>query len=193
MNHTKTDRIWPARLFAFPILQLKFSTQRWAVPTEVCPNCNSMSKANALFEATEFRSNLLCSYCCCSVAQLCLTLCHPMDCSTPGFLSFTISRSLLRLMSIESVMPSNHLILCCPLLLLPSIFPSIRVFSNKWVLHIKWPSIGVSVSASVLTMNIQDWSPSGWTGLVSLQSKGTSKIFNTTFQKHQFFSTQLSL
>ena len=131
MNHTKTDRIWPARLFAFPILQLKFSTQRWAVPTEVCPNCNSMSKANALFEATEFRSNLLCSYCCCSVAQLCLTLCHPMDCSTPGFLSFTISRSLLRLMSIESVMPSNHLILCCPLLLLPSIFPRIRVFS--WV------------------------------------------------------------
>ena len=139
MNHTKTDRIWPARLFAFPILQLKFSTQRWAVPTEVCPNCNSMSKANALFEATEFRSNLLCSYCCCSVAQLCLTLCHPMDCSTPGFLSFTISRSLLRLMSIESVMPSNHLILCCPLLLLPSIFPRIRVFSNESALCIRWP------------------------------------------------------
>ena len=138
MNHTKTDRIWPARLFAFPILQLKFSTQRWAVPTEVCPNCNSMSKANALFEATEFRSNLLCSYCCCSVAQLCLTLCHPMDCSTPGFF-ITSSQSLLKLMSIESVRLSNHLILCGPLLILPSIFPSIRVFSSESVLHIRWP------------------------------------------------------
>ena len=128
----------------------------------------------------------------CSVVS-CLTLCDPIDCSTPGFPVHHQLPELAQIMSIESVMSSNHLILCCPLLLLPSIFPSIRVFSNKWVLHIKWPSIGVSVSASVLTMNIQDWSPSGWTGLVSLQSKGTSKIFNTTFQKHQFFSTQLSL
>ena len=61
-----------------------------------------------------------------------------MDCSTPGFLSITISQSLLKLMSIESVMPSNHLILCYPLLLLPSIFPSITVFSNESVLHIRW-------------------------------------------------------
>ena len=68
---------------------------------------------------------------CCSVAQSCPTLCDPMDCSTPGFLSFTISQSLLTLMSIESVMPSNHLILCRPLLLLPSIFPRIQVFSNE--------------------------------------------------------------
>ena len=60
-----------------------------------------------------------------------------MDCSTPGFLSFTVSKSLLKLMSIESVMPSNHLILCGPLLLLPSIFPSIRVFSNESVLHFR--------------------------------------------------------
>ena len=72
-----------------------------------------------------------------SVAQSCLTLCDPMDYSTPGFLSFTISPSLLKLMSIELVMLSNHLILCCPLLL-PSIFPSIRVFSNESVLHIRW-------------------------------------------------------
>ena len=74
-----------------------------------------------------------------SVAHFCLTLCDPMDCSTLGSLSTTNSQSLLKLMSIESVMPSNHLILCCPLLLPPSIFPSIRVFSNKSVLHIKWP------------------------------------------------------
>ena len=66
-------------------------------------------------------------------------------------LSFTISWSLLKLMSIESVMPSNHLILCCPLLLLPSVFPSIRVFSNQSALHIRW----TSASASVLPMNIQ--------------------------------------
>ena len=69
--------------------------------------------------------------------QLCLTLCDPMDCSTPAPLSITNSRSLLKLMSIESVMPSNHLILCCPFLL-PSIYPSIRVFSNESALHMRW-------------------------------------------------------
>ena len=79
---------------------------------------------------------LFCRY---SVAQSCPTLRDPMDCSTPGLLSITNSRSLLKFMSIESVRPSNHLILCRPLLLLPSIFPSIRVFSNESVLHIRWP------------------------------------------------------
>ena len=69
--------------------------------------------------------------CCCSVTQSCPTLCNPMDCSTQTSLSFTISLSLLRLIPIELVMPSHHLVLCRPLLLLPSIFPSIRVFSNK--------------------------------------------------------------
>ena len=73
----------------------------------------------------------------CSLAQSCRTLCDPMDCSTPGF-SFTISQSLLKLMSIESVRPSNHLVLCCPLFLLPSIFPNIRVFSNESALPIRW-------------------------------------------------------
>ena len=72
-----------------------------------------------------------------SVAQLCLTLCNPMDCSSQASLSITNSRSLLKLMSIESVMPFNHLILCRPLLLLPSIFSSIRVFSNESVLCIR--------------------------------------------------------
>ena len=71
--------------------------------------------------------------------QLCLTLCNPMDCSMQSSLSITNSRSLLKLMSIESVMPSNHLILYCPLLLLPSIFPIIRVFSSESVLWIRWP------------------------------------------------------
>ena len=91
-------------------------------------------------------------------------------------------------------MSSNHLILCCPLLLLPSIFPSIRLFSSESALHLRWPNIGVSASASVLPMNIQDWSPLGWTGLISLQSKGLSRVFsNNTVQKHKFLGPQLSL
>ena len=86
-------------------------------------------------------------------------------------LFITNTQRLLKLMSIESVMPSNHLILCCPLLLLTSIFPSIRVFSNESVFESGGQSIGVSASASVLPMNIQDWFALGLTGLISLQSK----------------------
>ena len=92
----------------------------------------------------------------------------PWTAACQASLSITNSRSLLKLMSIESVMPSNHLILCHPFLLLPSIFPSIRIFSNELVLCIRWPNIGVSASASVLLMNIQDWFPLGLTGFISL-------------------------
>ena len=109
-------------------------------------------------------------------------------------LYITSSWSLLKLMSIESLMPSNHHILCCHLLLLPSIFPSIRVLSNESVLSTRWPkywSYSFSVSPPV---SAQDWSALGWTGWISLQSKGLSRVFpNSTIQKHQFFSTQLSL
>ena len=90
-------------------------------------------------------------------------------------LSITKTRSSLRLTPIQSVMPSSRLILCRPLLLLPSVFPSIRGFSNESVLRITWPSIGVSASASVLPMNIQDWFPLGLTDWISLLSKGLSK------------------
>ena len=86
-----------------------------------------------------------------SLTQLCLTLCHPMDCSTPGFPVHHQFQSFLKLMFIESVMPSNHLTLCRPLLLLPSIFSSIRVFSNEAVLRIRWPkywSFSFSISPS---------------------------------------------
>ena len=86
-----------------------------------------------------------------SVTQSCLTLCKPMDCSTPGLPVHHNSWSLLKLMSIESVMPSNHFILCCPLLLPPSIFSSIRVFSNDSALRIRWPkywSFSFSISPS---------------------------------------------
>ena len=111
-----------------------------------------------------------------------------------AFLTFTISQSLLKLMSIESVMLSSHLILCHPLLLLPSIFTSIRSFPTSQFFTSGGQSIGVLASASVLLMNIQDWYPLGLTGLISLQSKGLSRVFsNTTTQKHQFFCVQHSL
>ena len=107
-------------------------------------------------------------------------------------LSITNSRSLLKLISIESVMPSSHLILCCPLLL-PPIPPNIRVFLMSQRFAWGGPSIGVSASASVLPINTQDWSPLEWTGWISLQSKGLSRVFSsTTVQKHQFFGAQLS-
>ena len=106
-------------------------------------------------------------------------------CQAP--LSITNSWSLLRLMSIESVMPSNHLILCHPLLLPPSIIPSIRVFASGG------QSIGVLASASVFPVNFQDWFPLGLTGWIFLQSKGFLRVFsNTTVQKHQFFGAQPS-
>ena len=89
-------------------------------------------------------------------------------------LSITNSQSLLKLMLIESVMPSSHLILCRPLLLLSPVPPRIRVYSNESTLHMSGQSIGVSASASVLPMNTQDWSPSGWTGWISLQSNSGS-------------------
>ena len=109
-------------------------------------------------------------------------------------LSITNSRSSLKLTSIESVMPSNHLILCRPLLLLPPIPPRISLF--QWVNSSREVAqeLGVSALASVLPMNTQDWSPLGWTDWISLQSKGLSRVFcNTTVQKHQFSGAWLSL
>ena len=92
------------------------------------------------------------------------------------------------------MMPSDHLILCRPLLLLPSVFPSIRVFFNESALCISGQNIGASASASVLPMNIQGWFPLWLTGLVSLLSKGLSRVFSsTTVWKHQFFGAQWSI
>ena len=118
----------------------------------------------------------------------------PWTAACQAFLSITNCRSLLKLMSTESVMPSKHFILCCPLLLPPSIFPSIRVFSNVSVLHIRGPkywsfsfNITPSNEYSGLISFRMDW-------LVSLQSKGLSGVFsNTTVQKDKFFRAQLSL
>ena len=106
-------------------------------------------------------------------------------------LSITNSQSLLRLLSFESVMPSNCLILCRPLLLPPSIFPSIRAFQMSQFFASGGQNIGALASASLLPMNIQDGFPLGLTSLISLQSKGLARVFsNTTVQKHQFFSAQ---
>ena len=118
-------------------------------------------------------------------------LATPWTAACQASLPITISQSLLKLMSIKSVMPSNHLILCGPLLLLSSIFPSITIFSNESVLRIRWPkywsfSISPSNEYSGLISFRMDW-------FDLLQSKGLSRVFsNTTVQKHQFFGAQLS-
>ena len=129
-----------------------------------------------------------------SVAQSCLTLCDPMKRSTPGLPVHPQIPKFAQTRSIKLVMPSNHLILCRPLLLLPSIFPSIRVFSNELVLCMRWPkywSFSFSISPSneysgLISFRI-DW-------LDLLAAKGLSRVFsNTTVPKHQFFGDQLSL
>ena len=134
------------------------------------------------------------SYCCSpSCVWLFVT---PWTAAHWASLCFAISRSLLKLMSIESVKPSNHLILCHPFLLLPSIFSSIRVFSKNFFQF--FASVGQSTGASalalVLPMNIQGWFPLGLTGLTSLLFEGLSRVFSsTTIQKHQFLDAQPSL
>ena len=125
-----------------------------------------------------------------SVAQSCPTLCDPMDCSTPGLPVPHHSWSLLKLMSIESVMPSNHFILCCPLLLLPSIFPSIRVFSGQSVLHIRWPkwwSFNFYISPS-----------NEYSGQISFRIDGfdflaVQRTLNSLFQHHSSKASILQL
>ena len=143
---------------------------------------------------SSFKYNIFC--CCCSVTCVQLFV-SPWTAACQASLSFTISWSLLKLMSVQSVIPSIHLILYWPLLLLPSIFPSIGVFSYESALHIRWPKY--SASASVLLMSIQGRFPLGLTGLISLQSKGFSGVFSsTTIQKalilqcSAFFMVQFS-
>ena len=130
---------------------------------------------------------------CCSITKLCPTLCNSMDCNMPGFL---VLRYLLEFAQIHVHwvgMPSNHLISCCPFSSCPQSFPTSGPFPMSRVFASGGHSIGLSASASVLAMNIQGWSPLGLTDLMSLQSKGLSRVFSsTTFVKHQFFGTQPS-
>ena len=126
-------------------------------------------------------------------AQLCPTLWDCMDCSTSGFpaLHYLLELAQIHVHWVGDAIHPSHL--CRLLLLLPSIFPSIRVFSNESAVCIRWPKYWSFSITSVLPMNTQDWSPLEWTGWISLQSRGFSRVFsNTTVQKHQFFSAQLS-
>ena len=116
---------------------------------------------------------------------------HGWTAALQASLSITDSRNLLKLMSVKSVMPSNHLILCHPLLLLSSIYPSIRSIPMNQFFSLGGQSIGASASASVLPMNIQCWFPLGLTGSISLQSKGLSRVFSSTIWKHQFLVLSL--
>ena len=129
-----------------------------------------------------------------SVAQSCLTLCNPMDCSTPCSLSITNSQSYSNSCPLSwwchptissSVLPFSSCL---------QSFPATGSFQMSQFFTAGGQSIGISGSASLLPMNIQNWFPLGWIGWISLQSKGLSRVFsNTTLQKHQFFGAQLSL
>ena len=139
-----------------------------------------------------FYGTLCCCYC--SVAKLCLTLFDSMACSTPGFPVLHHLPEFLKFTSTESVIPSNHLILCCLFSFCLQSFPA----SGSFPMSCFFPSgdqiIGASASASVLPVNIQGGFPLSLTDLTSLQSKGLSRVFSsTTIQKYQFFSVQPSL
>ena len=132
--------------------------------------------------------------CCCSIAKSCPALCDRVDCTRQASLSFTVSGGLLKLMSIMSMITSNHRILCPTLSSCLQSFPATGSLTMSWLFAPDSQSIGASASASVLPMNIQGWFPLGWTSLISLLSKGLSRLFSsTTVWKHQFFSAQLSL
>ena len=117
----------------------------------------------------------------------------PWIAASQASLSITNSWSSPKLMSLELVMPSSNLILCRPLLLLPTIPPSIRVFSNETTLRMRWTKYWSYSFSISIPKNIKDWSPLEWTGWISLQFKGLSRVFsNTIVQKYKFFGTQLS-
>ena len=137
---------------------------------------------------------MLLHICCCCCSSCVWLFATPWTVACQTHLFSTISQNLLKLMSIESIMLSCHLILFHSLLLLPSIFPSIWVFSNKLALCTGGQSSGPSASASTLPMNIQSWFPLGLIGLISLQPKELSRVFSsTTTQKNQFFGAQPTL
>ena len=126
------------------------------------------------------------------VTQSCPTLCNPMNRSTPGLPVHhqlpEFTQTHVHRVS-DAIQPSRPVV---PFLSCPKSFPVLGSFPMSQLFAWGGQSIGVSALASVLQMNIQDWSPLGWTGWISLQSKGLSRVFNTTVQKHPFFGSQLS-
>ena len=133
---------------------------------------------------------------CCSVTKSCLILCDPMDRSMPGFpvLHHLLELAQTHVHQVDDVIQTSHTLSSPSISSCLQSFPATGSFPVSWLFASGGQSIAVSASTSVLTMNIQDWSPLGLTGLISLQSKGLSRVFsNTRIQKHQFFGTQLSL
>ena len=154
------------------------------------------SSAKSPFVEHSLRKHISYLYiCCCSVAQLCLTLLTPWTTAHQASQTFTFSQSLPKLMSIESMMPFNHLILSSILLLLPSVFPSIKVFSNESALCIKWPKYFLEFQLQHQSFqSVSGLIYLGLTSLIFLLSKGGSRVFSGTIVwKHQFFITQSSL
>ena len=171
INHN----MWILFIFWFKLLKIKFMTQleNWTLTRYLRILKNLISSVQLLSHVRLFATQWI------AACQASLSITNP--------------RNSLKLKSIESVMPSSHLILCRPLLLLPPIPPSIRVFPMSQLFAWGGQSTGVSALASFLPKNTQSWSPLEWTGWISLQSKGLSRVFsNTTVQKHQFLGTQLS-
>ena len=156
----------------------------YSASTKITPHSKTLATLMSLKNGNQFSS----------VAQSCPTLCDPVDCSTAGLPVHCQLPGLPKLMSIESVMPFNHLILCHPLSSCLQSFPASGSFPMSRFFTSGGQSIGASVLATVLPMNFQDWFPLELTGLISLLSKGLSRVFsNTTVQKHHFFISQLSL
>ena len=164
--------------------------QNWTRLSDWTNGVLSIIKSIRIYVATWNKDNIQFG----SVAQSCPTLRDPMNCSTPGLPVHHCSWSPPKPMSIESLMPPNHLISVVPFSSCPQSFPASGSFPMSQLFAWGGQSIGVSALASFLPKKSQGWSPSEWTGWISLQSKGLSRVFfNTTVQKHQFFSAQLSL
>ena len=169
--------VWVDGWKKFPANSFSYKAHPWGI-TSTCFS-NSSKQTGGL--SVQFNS----------VTRLCPTLWDPMDCSMPGL---PVHHQLPEFIQTHVHWVGDAIQTSHSLSSLSPIFPSIRVFSNESTLRMRWPKIGVSALASVLPMNTQDWSPLGWTGWTSLQSKGLSRVFsNTTVQKHQLFGAQLSL
>ena len=179
------------------LVTIALPSERWLIWPELMLSINSKATFFISFSTPQILGALLYNlHLLFSSVKLLNRVRHfvtPWIAACQASLSITNSRSSLKLTSIESVMPSSHLILGRPLLLRPPIPPSIRVFSNESTLWMGWPKYW-SFSFSIIPLKkSQGWSPSEWTGWISLQSKGLARVFsNTTVQKHHYFGTQFS-
>ena len=199
MNLT-TDSTWAWRLSCSPILwmdvhsgEIKCQPKNisWFLAANLTFKFGRQTSQHFVWKLTRSFYNIRYFCCCCLVAKSCLTLCNLMDYSMP---SFPVPHHLLEFAQTHVHWIGDAIQTTHPFLLLPSIFPSIRVFSMSWLFTSDGQNIGVSASASVLLVNIQGLFPLGLIDLISLLSKGLSRVFSsTTVWKHQFFGTQLSL